>query len=196
MNSYAGRVVKRWEEVLEPKGFDALLVSAHLNRISALHQEVIEGLAKPYGLSKMDAVLMFLLRGYEAEPIHLSDISKLYRYTPGAITHRIKRLRKMNFVVTVQSQRDSRAWEVQLTPKGLEVIEEIGIQTSEILAQAVAALSVSEREWNLVLHILGDLEQSIESFTNAASNRPATRTEDKGSGAGEDKPENQSRRRA
>ena len=108
MNSYAGRVVKRWEEVLEPKGFDALLVSAHLNRISALHQEVIEGLAKPYGLSKMDAVLMFLLRGYEAEPIHLSDISKLYRYTPGAITHRIKRLRKMNFVVTVQSQRDSR----------------------------------------------------------------------------------------
>lgn len=160
---YPERIVELWADILGEEEFRAITFTAYVNRLAALYREVTERLAKPFDLSQMDAVLLFLLRGYAQTPMSLTDIWRLYRYTPGAITHRIGRLRKQALVETRKSQTDSRVTEVELTERGREVIDAIIRASAATFTKEIRTLGMSARELEFIKNILREMEMVADA---------------------------------
>lgn len=160
------RILECWQDVLGAEEFHGLYLASCFNRLAIFHRRRIANYAAEYGLSEVDAILMVLLRGLKKSPIYMSDIWRLYEYTPGAVTHRTGRLRKLEFVRTRKSDVDSRATIVEFTDPGRAAIDAITAQATADFAQLWRRFGFSNRQASQFEASICEFERLVE---NAAS---------------------------
>ncbi len=161
------RLLERWKDILTDDAYQALLLTAHANRVSFLFRRRIEVYAAEFGLSQVDAIIMCLLYGLKKEPINFTDIWRIYEYTPGAVTRRISRLRDQGLVVTRKNPRDSRSSDITLTPKGRETIKGIMTPVSDELTVHVRNMGLSPSKMASLFTALSKLEFAAEQAVYA-----------------------------
>jgi DNA-binding MarR family transcriptional regulator len=123
---HVDRVVDQWADVRPDLDTAPMALLARLGRAAAYADaEINEGLAA-FGLTRASWDVLASLRR-SGEPYRLSPTT-LYRglmRTSGAMTHRLARLQQAGLIRRVADPGDSRSRLVELTPKGLALVDRV-----------------------------------------------------------------------
>ena len=162
LEDHVDRVVKQWEEVRPDLDTTPMALVARLGRAAAYADaQINEGLSA-FGLTRPSWDVLASLRR-SGEPYRLSPTT-LYRglmRTSGAMTHRLARLQGAGLVRRVADPGDSRSRLVELTPKGLALVDRIATVHLENERRLLSPLDRNEqRELAALLKtLLGSLER-------------------------------------
>jgi DNA-binding MarR family transcriptional regulator len=161
-DDHVDRVVKQWAAVRPDLDTAPMAVLARLGRATAYADAQINDGLSAFGLSRASWDVLASLRR-SGEPYRLSPTA-LYRglmRTSGAMTHRLARLQKAGLIRRLADPGDSRSRLVELTPKGLALVDRIAPVHLENERRLLSPLRASEqRELAALLKtLLTSLEQ-------------------------------------
>ena len=153
------RVLGGWSSARPELEVEALQVTARLSRIGPLLARRQEAVFGEFGLGRGEVGALSALR--IAGPPHRLSPTRLGRglmLSSAGITSRIDRLERRGLVRRLPDPDDRRGVIVELTDKGLEVVD-----------AAVAALAKSDRELleRLTSEEIGQLEVLLRKFLSA-----------------------------
>ena len=153
------RVLGGWTSARPELEVEALQVTARLSRIGPLLARRQEAVFGEFGLGRGEVGALSALR--IAGPPHRLSPTRLGRglmLSSAGITSRIDRLERRGLVRRLPDPDDRRGVIVELTDKGLEVVD-----------AAVAALAKSDRELleRLTSEEIGQLEVLLRKFLSA-----------------------------
>jgi DNA-binding MarR family transcriptional regulator len=161
-DDHVDRVVRQWSEVRPDLDIAPMAVLARLGRATAYGDaQINEGLAE-FGLTRPSWDVLASLRR-SGEPYRLSPTA-LYRglmRSSGAMTHRLARLEQAGLIRRVADPSDSRGRLVELTPKGLSLVDRVAPLHLENERRLLSPLGASEqRELAALLRkLLASLER-------------------------------------
>ncbi|MBL8648304.1 MAG: MarR family transcriptional regulator [Sphingosinicella sp.] len=125
--------------------FDLAFSAGHLlRRCHQRSHELFNETMAPFGLTRQQtALLITLLREPGASVQELADITGTDRNTLGGI---ITRLVSKGLVDQRRSERDARAYELEISPQGLALLHEMEAGVKRVQEQILAPLDPEERE--------------------------------------------------
>lgn len=113
-----------------------------LERVSLkLHNQVVNYLSKHDLTFNQFKVLEVL---YHRGDLNIGAITKLTMSTPGNITVVVKNLKRDGWITSIKDPNDNRASILTITPKGVEVIEEVFPNHAKNLHKSMEVLSDEE----------------------------------------------------
>jgi DNA-binding MarR family transcriptional regulator len=174
------RIVGQWQQVRPDLDPSPLAVLGRLQRLANLVRRRIDAILKPHGLAwELLDVLGTLRRA--GHPFQLTPTA-LYRscmLSSGAMTNRIDRLEGAGLVCRIPDPADRRGTLVELTTRGLEVVDEAIATVWATQAQLVADLTSAEQEHLSTL--LRTLLLSLEGAgsTHKAPSPPTSQTRER-----------------
>jgi len=163
------QVVRSWQKDLPDLDIGAFSVQLKLYQINLIASRIYNGIADDFSLNDVDvSVLMIILREREDRPVRPSDLWKLLRIAPSAITYRLDRLNELGLIERIPDQSDRRALFLQLTDQGRNVVREIVMRFNKATAKRLAVsvengcdLAELDKQLNYVLDAWSeDKEQS------------------------------------
>ena len=114
-------------------------VQKHLNKI---FEDTLAG----HGLNRGEYRLLLRLATRAAEHrMSAGDLSRMLLLSTGALTNRVDRLEKAGLVRRRPDPKDRRGVLIELTPKGIELIDETVIAQSSREAATLSVLTAKER---------------------------------------------------
>ena len=120
------KILEQWQRESPKLDVSALAVIGRVLRIARLLEKHRETVLAEYGLNVWSFDVLATLRRqgspYQLKP---TDLYGLLMLSSGAMTNRIDRLEQEGVVVRIRDPEDRRSVIVQLTPKGLELIDKI-----------------------------------------------------------------------
>lgn len=124
--------------------FDLAFSAGHLlRRCHQRSHELFNETMAPFGLTRQQtALLITLLREPGASVQELADITGTDRNTLGGI---ITRLVSKGLVDQRRSERDARAYELEISPQGLALLHEMEADVKRVQEQILAPLGPEER---------------------------------------------------
>ena len=124
--------------------FDLAFSAGHLlRRCHQRSHELFNETMAPFGLTRQQtALLITLLREPGASVQELADITGTDRNTLGGI---ITRLVSKGLVEQRRSERDARAYELEISPQGLALLHEMEADVKRVQEQILAPLGPEER---------------------------------------------------
>lgn len=141
------RILEQWRRERPDLDTSPMSVIARVSRLSRiLERRIAEVLAK-HGLNESQFGVLAALR--RAGPPYCLSPTALYSsllISSGAMTNRLDRLTTAGFVRRIPDPNDRRSTLVQLTPKGLRVIEQAIAAHAENEQELLAPLGQSERK--------------------------------------------------
>ena len=153
------RVLGGWTSARQELEVEALQVTARLSRIGPLLARRQEAVFGEFGLGRGEVGALSALR-IAGPPHRLSPtrLGKGLMLSSAGVTSRIDRLERRGLVRRLPDPDDRRGVIVELTDKGLEVVD-----------AAVAALAKSDRELleRLTSEEIGQLEVLLRKFLSA-----------------------------
>jgi DNA-binding MarR family transcriptional regulator len=141
------RIVGEWNYIRPDLDSAPLAVLGRLQRLAGLVRRHVDDTLKPYGLAWELLDVLGTLR--RVGPPFRRTPTELYRacmLSSGAMTNRLDRLEEARLVTRVPDPADRRGILVELTARGLEVVDEAIAAVWTTQAQLVAGLTVAERE--------------------------------------------------
>lgn len=87
-----------------------------------------------------------LLGCLQMEPLIMKEIAEKFSMQPAGVTEMIDSLAKKGLVQRVPSERDRRKIEVQITPKGVDLVRVMREATQELVMRAMKAQDVGNEE--------------------------------------------------
>jgi DNA-binding MarR family transcriptional regulator len=132
-------IIAQWRR--EKPNFDTgpMALFGALARAFLLTSPVIEKLMSEYGVARgMFDVLAALRRAGRPYRLPPSRLSKWLMLSGAGMTNRLDRLEAMGLVVRQPEPNDRRSTRIQLTPKGLQLVEKLIPQLVELEKQIVA----------------------------------------------------------
>lgn len=139
-------VVAQWQDQMPSVDPITLSLGAIVTRISILNDKILARLCKEYGISTGALKLILALRRigppYVRRP---TDLYQLLAVTSGAVTYTINLLGKEGLVEMIDDPQDGRSRLVQLTPKGLQLVNDVTVRNVELLQRAWADLEPRDK---------------------------------------------------
>src|ERR1700730_7480542 len=123
---HVDRVRKLWKKEMPSLDTSPMAVVARLGRASRFLDVGVEAFLSRHNLTRESWDLLASLRRV-GEPYRLSptDLYHGLMRTSGAISFRLRRLEKAGLITRVGNPADRRGMFVQLTPKGLNLVDTI-----------------------------------------------------------------------
>lgn len=121
-----------------------------------------ENEVKPYGISRVQAGVMFVLSASK-EPCTLSEISRWVFREPHTVSEMVARMERMGLVKRIRTRGKKAPVGVALTQKGREVFRKQG-ENRGVIERIVYSLSAEERD-NLKTYLEILREKSLEELT-------------------------------
>lgn len=119
-------ILEQWQRESPQLDVSALAVTGRVMRIARLLEKHRETVLAEYGLNVWSFDVLATLRRqgspYQLKP---TDLYGLLMLSSGAMTNRIDRLEEDGVVVRLRDPDDRRSVSVQLTPKGIELIDTV-----------------------------------------------------------------------
>ena len=129
---------------MPPKGIAVERLQMVIRRVQSGFSAFYAATLDPHGVSfSQFTVLMSLAQEHSRK---MSDVAKLLRVTLPAVTKLIDRLEQRGFVRRKPHTTDRRITLVDLSPKGLALVEQTQGRTLRLLTQAVRGLSIQEQQ--------------------------------------------------
>jgi DNA-binding MarR family transcriptional regulator len=123
------RIVDQWAR--ERPDFDTapMQVVGRLHRLAALYDVELHRVFAEAGLGNGDFdVLASLRRAGAPYRLRPGELSASTMVTSGAMTKRVDRLERMGLVRRSVSAEDGRARDIELTPEGLRLVEDLAVR--------------------------------------------------------------------
>ena len=119
-------ILEQWQRESPQLDVSALAVTGRVMRIARLLEKHRETVLAEYGLNVWSFDVLATLRRqgspYQLKP---TDLYGLLMLSSGAMTNRIDRLEEDGVVVRLRDPGDRRSVIVQLTPKGIELMDTV-----------------------------------------------------------------------
>lgn len=112
-----------------------------------------------YTVDEITDTQFIALRSLRKAPCNTSFLAHMLGVTLSAVTALINRLHKMGLVTRERQEKDRRQVLITITPKGLEVLEDVEEKRNLLLALYLAKVPESEREQLLEL-----LQRTVKLF--------------------------------
>jgi DNA-binding MarR family transcriptional regulator len=155
------RVLEAWERERPDLDFSPWAVTRRIERLSRrLHYT--EQTYEPFGLNRAMVEVLATLRSHG--PTHRlspTTLCQLSLVTSATMTNRLDRLEQEGLVRRLPDPNDRRALLVELTPKGLALIDEVISAVMVQRAQQVSALDQGEQR--LLAELLRKLLLSLDA---------------------------------
>jgi DNA-binding MarR family transcriptional regulator len=139
-------LVAQWKTVRpDLHDVEAMAVVARLLLLARAIEDTLGRAAKDHGLQIADGDVLFTLRrqGGKASPTQLSESLLV---ATGTMTGRLDRLEKHGLIQRVPHPTDRRALTVELTPSGLELVDQAVGEHLQREHDLLAAITAEERE--------------------------------------------------
>ncbi len=143
---------KLQEELRKKKPFERLEQEAILNilRVNDQYMNRFGRLFRKYKLTNSQYNVLRILRG-EARPMRCLEIAdRLIQVVP-AITGLIDRLVANEFVTRTRDARDGRVYNIEITPKALEILLELDEPVMDLHKKLIGHLSEDELQQLITL---------------------------------------------
>jgi len=128
-----------------------LVVSRLIYRVRVLHNR--------YTVDEITDTQFIVLRSLRKAPCNTSFLAHMLGVTLSAVTALINRLHKMGLVTRERQEKDRRQVWITITPKGLQVLNDVEEKRNLLLALYLARVPENEREQ--LLHLL---QQAVKLF--------------------------------
>ncbi|ANT48490.1 MarR family winged helix-turn-helix transcriptional regulator [Mesorhizobium amorphae] len=157
----AARAIEQWKRERPDLDVSPMAVIGRLNEASSLiARERLAPLFARFGLQSGEFdVLATLRRSGQPYALTPTELYEATMVTSGAMTNRLDRLEKAGLILRAPHPSDRRGIVVQLTGKGLALIDEALTAHVDNEHEILAGLSGPERE--TLAHLLGKLIGSL-----------------------------------
>lgn len=139
------RIVEQWRRERPELETSAMATIARIVRVSQLLERDLEEVFKDYGLAGWSFDVLATLRRsgspYRLSPKHLSHSLLL---SPGALTNRLDRLQDVGWIRRLPDPEDRRKLVIELTAKGLRLVDRVVERHVENETRLLQSLSPSE----------------------------------------------------
>lgn len=120
-------------------------IVAGLERISESFRVLLWDHAKTTGLSPIQIQLLIFMHYHEAEWCNVSMLAREFNMTKPTISDAVKVLSKKALIRKIPSPTDGRAYNIQLTAEGIEVVEQTATFGGPI-QQQIATFSTKDQQ--------------------------------------------------
>jgi DNA-binding MarR family transcriptional regulator len=179
-NSLIYEIARQWRVERPDLDLQNFLMQIYLQRIGRIIESRFGKMClRRFGVRAQDMRLLFALRRSGAPfAKRPTDLFRATLVTSGAITKQVDRLANKRLVRRLPDPDYGGGFLVQLTEKGLEIIDGAStmVATESFIGPAMAAMKPSERDAaeRFCLRLIATLEAAdSESGDNPASRRPA-----------------------
>ncbi len=134
------------EEALKMKQFESPQQKALLNVIFTGYwlSEHMNEILKPFGLSEQQFNVLRILRGQKEKTLNLLDIQCRMMHKMSNATRLVEKLRQKGYVNREICPNNRRMVDINITEKGLQLLDKLDIQVKEHYEHFVEKLSVEE----------------------------------------------------
>jgi len=160
------QILCQWQQESPQLDVSSLAVVGRILRIARLLEKQREMVLADYGLNVWSFDVLATLRRqglpYQLKP---TDLYRLLMLSSGAMTNRIDRLEHDGIVVRLRDASDRRSVIVQLTPKGVELTDQVMPVLFESEQRLLAQFGTPVETDTLVVllrRFLVSLEQSVK----------------------------------
>ncbi len=147
-------------------GLDADYFSAMWHSFNVGHMLAtdLDRICRRHGLSIADFNLMGALRIDRPQPLRATDLAVTLQVSNGALTARIAKLTAEGWLVKSPAAGDRRAFTLELTPKGAEMVDAIhaAIERESHFVHEVNRLSADDRA--ALERIMGELHGRLDRY--------------------------------
>lgn len=164
-------IVESWAEVNPDLDVSPMQVFSRLHRTYLLYRNEITNLFEEQGTSTSGFEVLAALRRQPEYRAAAGDLAQSTLVTTGGLTLRVRRLEAEGLVNRTRDTRDNRVVHVQLTPKGVELVDRVAALHFANLGRLLEGLSAAERAG--LAKGLNKLEQSIHAAVPDASAQEA-----------------------
>jgi len=160
------QIVAQWERERPDLDPSPMAIFGRVARIFALQRLAQSKVHRPYGLNHASFdVLANLRRSGAPHRKTATSLAESSMISTGGMTFRVDSLEAEGLLRRVRDEDDRRVVHVELTPKGLELIDRAIEDHVEMLARLLDSLTSEQRDQLAAL--LARLEQSIHSTMTA-----------------------------
>ena len=140
-------ILTQWEQARPDLDSSPMGIIGRISRLSRFIDQHLKKNFTKYGLQRGEFDVLATLRR-AGEPFQLTptDLFKSLMLTSGAMTNRLDRLESRGYIERLPDPNDRRGTLVQLTPRGLEIINEALEAHVKLEHSLIAALSTTEKE--------------------------------------------------
>jgi DNA-binding MarR family transcriptional regulator len=153
-------IIAQWKRERQELDTQPMALIGRLKRVAQYLSVGMDKTFKQFGLNNASFDVLATLRR-SGEPFALSpgELMKTMMITSGTMTNRLDQLEKVQLVERIKNPKDGRGFVIQLTPKGMVLINKVVTSHVETQKSLVSALSEDERQQlNYLLH------RFLESF--------------------------------
>lgn len=139
-------IISQWQHERPDLPLAAMATFGRLKRCAALVQPMLEQTFSEYGLSAWEFDVLATLRR-SGSPYRLAPTAlfSTLMITSGTMTHRMKRLESNGLIERLPNPTDARSMLVQLTDKGLDLIEKAVTAHVDNIESRLAALDSQQQ---------------------------------------------------
>lgn len=136
----------RIEEEIKQQTFANEFQKVHINIMftSSWLQQRFSGVLKPYGISMQQFNILRILRGMHPEPATIKVLMERMIDKMSNASRLVDKLADKGLVVRTGCDSDRRRVDVQITPKGLQVLDEASAIVQQQMHDAFNNLSETE----------------------------------------------------
>jgi DNA-binding MarR family transcriptional regulator len=155
-------IIAQWKRERQELDTQPMALIGRLKRVSQYLTVGMGKTFKQFGLNNASFdVLATLRRSGEPFALSPSELMKTMMITSGTMTNRLDQLEKVQLVERIKNPKDGRGFVIQLTPKGMVLINKVVTSHVETQKSLVSALSEDERQQlnNLLRRFLESFEE-------------------------------------
>ncbi len=153
-------IVAQWKQERQELDTQAMALIGRLKRVAQCLSAGMDKTFKQFGLNNASFdVLATLRRSGTPFALSPSELMKTMMITSGTMTNRVDQLEKIQLVERISNPKDGRGYLIQLTPKGMVLINKAVTSHVETQKSLVSALSEDERQ-----QLNNLLRQFLETF--------------------------------
>lgn len=135
----------QWEEVNPDLDLETMALVRRLATVAALTRGRIEELARGYGVSLEEGDILFTIRRAGKPGLSPTALTDSLMVSSGTMTNRLDHLERKGLIKRVPNPGDRRAVEIELTGKGVKLVDKAVAEHVEKEVEMLSVLPDAER---------------------------------------------------
>jgi DNA-binding MarR family transcriptional regulator len=138
-------LVSQWADVRPDLDLEAMALVQRLGTAAALTRARIAELARRYGVSVEEGDILFTIRRAGSPGLSPTALTGSLMVSSGTMTNRLDHLEAKGLIERVPNPGDRRAVEIELTRKGLKLVDKAVAEHVENEVEMLSVLGDAER---------------------------------------------------
>lgn len=140
-------IIAQWKQERRELDTQPMALIGRLKRVAHYLSAGMDKTFRQFGLNSASFdVLATLRRSGEPFALSPSELMKTMMITSGTMTNRVDQLEKVQLVKRINNPKDGRGFLIQLTPKGMVLVNKVVTSHVETQKSLVSALNEDERQ--------------------------------------------------